>query len=463
MTTTLTIDAVRAWRPEALADAAVGVGTAHEAVAAEVNAAKAAVERLTSVWHGPAADAAAERMAREATTGTALADALEHARSALVAGAADIGAARTALLSTVASIQDEGFTVAADGAVTPRTLPPVMTAPGDPTGAAAARDSRQRALNAAAVDHSAQLGTALAVVAVADTLTADRLAKVEVPQVLEAAVQAYLQRLTDSHDALGALGSVGAGGVALAMVVKKGIGTATKGSAYLQFLKASFAPITDYGTMVNNFAKSDEMLDLFSNGSKNGGILRFVIGSKAATAVGKIFLPLTVVTGGIDAITGGGYEGARGWATRGFGAAGALGAGALIASGAGLIALGPVGLAVAGAAVLAYGAWSVGNLVWDNREAIGNFFQSVGGHIADGASAAWRATTGVASDAWNATTGAASDAWNATTGAASDAWNATTGAVSDATDWAGDRLSDAGNAIADAGKGALHTLSFGFL
>ncbi|MCC2309326.1 hypothetical protein [Cellulomonas chengniuliangii] len=452
MTATLTIDAVRAWRPEALADAAVGVGTAREAVAAEVSAAKSAVERLTSVWQGTAADAAAERMAKEAATGTALADALEHARSALVAGAADIGAARTALLSTVTSIQDDGFTVASDGAVTPRTLPPVMTAPGDPTGAAAARDARQRTLNAAAVDHSAQLGTALAVVAVADKLTADRLAKAEVPQGLEAAVQAYLQRLMDGQDALAALGSAGAGGVALAMVVKKGISTATKGNAYLQFLKASFAPITDYGTMVNNFAKSDEMLDLFSKGAKNGGILRFVVGSKAATAVGKLFLPLTVVTGGIDAITGGGYEGGRGWATRGFGAAGALGAGALIASGAGLIALGPVGLGIAGAAVIAYGAWSLGNLVWDNREAIGDFFQSVGGHIADGASAAWRATAGVATDAWNATAGVATDAWNATTSA-----------VSDATKWAGDRLSDAGDAISDFGKGALNTLSFGFL
>ena len=85
---------------------------------------------------------------------------------------------------------------------------------------------------------------------------------------------------------------------------------------------------------------------------------------------------------------------------------------------------------IAGAAVLAYGAWSLGNLVYDNREAIGDFFQSVGGHIADGASAAW---------------------------------NATTGAVSDATEWAGDRLEDAGDAVADVGKGALHVVSLGFL
>ena len=182
--------------------------------------------------------------------------------------------------------------------------------------------------------------------------------------------------------------------------------------------------------MVKNFAKADEMLDIFSNGATNGGILRFVVGAKAATAIGKAFLPLTVLTGGIDAVTGGGYEGGRGWATRGFGAAGALGAGALLASGAGLIALGPVGLGIAGAAVLAYGAWSLGNLVYDNREAIGDFFQSVGGHIADGASAAW---------------------------------NATTGAVSDATEWAGDRLEDAGDAVAEVGKGALHVVSLGFL
>ena len=430
MTTTLTIDAVRAWRPEALAEAAIGVGKAHEAVDAEVKAAKAAVSRLTAVWHGTAADAAADRMAKEATTGFALADALEHARAALQTGSSDLGAARSALLSTVASVQGEGFTVAPNGAVTPRTLPPVMTEPGDPTGAAAARDAEQRKLNSAAQDHAAQIGTALAVVAVADQHVAESLAKVDVPQTLESAVQAYLQRALDSHDLLGSLGSVGAGGVALAMMIKKGIGTATKGSAYLSFLKASFAPITDYGTMVKNFAKADEMLDIFSNGATNGGILRFVVGAKAATAVGKVFLPLTVLTGGIDAVTGGGYEGGRGWATRGFGAAGALGAGALLASGAGLIALGPVGLGIAGAAVLAYGAWSLGNLVYDNREAIGDFFQSVGGHIADGASAAW---------------------------------NATTGAVSDATDWASDRLDDAGDAVADVGKGALHVVSLGFL
>jgi len=430
MTTTLTIAAVRAWNPAALSEAATGVGRAHDAVDSEVRAAKAAVSRVLSSWSGPAADAAADRMAREATTGFALADALATARTALSTGANDLGGARDALLTTISTIQAAGFTVAADGAVTAPTLPPVMTEPGDPTGAAARRNREQQALNETAGEHAGQIGAALAVAAAADIRTADALSAVQVPQNLEAAVDGYLERLLSSHDLIGSLGSVGAGGVALAMAVKQGVKAFTKGSAYLQFLKSSFAPITDYGTMVRNFAKADEMLDVFSKGAKNGGILRFVIGSRAATMVGKAFLPLTVVTGAVDAVTGGGYDGARGWATRGFGAAGAIGAGALLASSAGLVALGPVGLGIAGAAVLAYGAWSLGNLIWDNREAIGDFFTSVGGHIADGATAAW---------------------------------NATTHAVSEATDWAGEQLGKAGDALADVGKGAMHVLSFGFL
>ena len=65
---------------------------------------------------------------------------------------------------------------------------------------------------------------------------------------------------------------------------------------------------------------SDDALKAFVNGKADGGFARFLVGSRAAKFLGKAFLPLTVVTGAIDAVTGGGYDGARGWATRGFGA-----------------------------------------------------------------------------------------------------------------------------------------------
>lgn len=165
----------------------------------------------------------------------------------------------------------------------------------------------------------------------------------------------------------------------------------------------------------------------FSLGKANGGFARFLIGSRAARLAGRAFLPLTVATGALDAVTGGGYDGARGWATRGFGLAGAAGAGTLLLAGA---SLGPVGLAVAGGAVLAYGAWSAGNYVWDHREQIGEFLEKSGAWVADQATAAW---------------------------------DTTTQAVSDAKDWADDTLEAAGDKAKDLGKGALDVVSFGLL
>lgn len=425
----LTLDVVRSWRPEALADAATGVGTAQEAVDAQVRAAKAAMTRLTDHWQGDAAQAAAQRMASEATSGFALADALESARSALASGATDLSRAKSAVLSTVDTAVAGGFRVDGDGRVTAPTLPPVMTAAGDPDGAGAQRDAEQRALNADAQVHADAIATALQDVATTDQRVADSLSAVEVPQTLASAVDAYLQRAFASGDVIGALGSVGAGGIALAQVIKGVMKSAGKSKAFLDFLKASSAPITHYAAMVENFAKADAALDVFKNGKPAAEWMTKLLGQKGVGALrtaGKAFLPLTVVTGLADVVTGGGYEGARGWATRGFGLAGAGGAGALLAAGA--LGLGPVGLAVAGGAVLAYGAWSLGNLVWDNREAIGDFLGSAGKTV-----------------------------WNA--GAAAVDW--TKDAASNAVDWAGDQVSKAKDAVSDFGKGALDVVSFG--
>ncbi|WP_028051142.1 WXG100 family type VII secretion target [Cellulomonas sp. URHD0024] len=426
--TGLTLDVVRSWRPQALAEASTGVESARREVEGQVQAAKDSVARLTSVWEGQAADAAAERMAREATTGFALVAALDAARAALSAGAVDLGTARDVVLSRVTEAQAAGFTVTPEGRVTARTLPPVLTAVGDPTGAGARREAQQKALNSEAAHRADAITEAVTALVAVDQAVAGRLGGVEVPQTLRSSVDAYLQRALASHDVVGSLGLVGAGGYAFAQVIKKGVGEGLKTAAYAKFLTSEFAPITDIATMTKNFDRADAMLSQLKFGNPEG-LLGKIIGARAAGLVGKVFLPLTIVSAGVDVVTGGGYDGARGWATRGFAVAGGVGAGLLL-----FATLTPVGAAVAGAAVLAYGAWTLGNYVWDNREAIGSFFSSVGGHIADGASAAW---------------------------------NATSDAVSSATDWAHDRLSDAASSVGDTlsnvGKGALKVASFGFL
>jgi hypothetical protein len=112
----------------------------------------------------------------------------------------------------------------------------------------------------------------------------------------------------------------------------------------------------------------------------------------------------------MDVFTGGGYDGARGWATRAFGAAGLAGSGAIMLG----LASNPIGWAVAGGAVLAYGAWSLGNFVYDNWDNITEF-------------------AGKAAD-WTGERLSEARDW------AGDR-------LSDARDWAGDRLSDARDAV----------------
>lgn len=103
----------------------------------------------------------------------------------------------------------------------------------------------------------------------------------------------------------------------------------------------------------------------------------------------KLSLPMTLATGAMDVITGGGHDGLRGWATRGFGLAGAAGAGALLASSAGLIALGPVGLGIAAAGVAAYGLYSAGSFVYDNWDTIRDTGSRVITSIGETAGRAW--------------------------------------------------------------------------
>lgn len=421
----LTIAQVRSWRPGDLDTAAAAVGEASTQVDEQARALSRTLEQALTDARGYWAMAASERAAEEARTGARLADALDLARVALRTGATDIGHARTRLLDIIAGAESEGYTVGDDGRVTAPTLPPVMTSPEGAAAAAAERNAEQDRLNDRAGALAADIGAALAGVGSADAATAESLGGIDIPQTLESAVEAYIERAITSRDLLGALGTAG-GAITLGLVLKKSVGLFGRSRSFLDFLRASSAPITDYQTFLRNMGAGDDALRAFVNGAADGGFARFLIGSRAAQVAGKAFLPLTVVTGAMDAVTGGGYDGARGWATRGFGLAGAAGGGALLASSAGLIALGPVGVGIAGAAVLGYGAWTLGNYVYDHWDDITEF---------GGAALEW--TGDRLGDAYDA--------------------------ASAATDWAGDRLEDAGDTLADVGSSALDTVSFGLL
>ena len=401
------------------------MGEASDAVDRQARAVGRSLENALSGAGGAWAAAATDRAAEEAKTGAQLADALDLARTALKNGATDIGEARTRLLDVIAAAEEEGFTVADDGSVTAPTLPPVMSSPETASAAMASRNAAQDKLNDRAGTIASEIGSALTAVATADSTTASALGKIDFPQTLRSAVEAYIERALKSKDLLGSLGTAG-GAAALGYALIKGAGIFGRTGSYLQFLKASSAPITDYAAFLKNMNAADDAMKAFIWGKPNGGFMRFFVGSSAARAFGKAFVPLTVATGAMDAFTGGGYDGARGWATRGFGAAGAVGGGALLASSAGLIALGPVGGAIAAGAVLGYGAWTLGNYVYDNWDSIEQF---------------------------------GSDAVNWTGDRISDA----AGAVNDAKDWAGDRLSDAGETAKDVGSSVLSTASFGLL
>lgn len=84
-------------------------------------------------------------------------------------------------------------------------------------------------------------------------------------------------------------------------------------------------------------------------------------------------LPITVYDGVRDVVTGGHHEDWREPVTRVMGGVGAGVAITLMVAGA-ASPLAPV----AGAALAAYGAWTLGNAVWDNRREIGAFVGRVG-------------------------------------------------------------------------------------
>lgn len=362
-----TIADVRAWQSSSLWSAADGLAAAAAALDEEVNAVRKAMDAATVEWRGPAADAARERAAREVRDGNALVAAVRSMRALLVRGAGELASARAELLVAVDGAFAGGFRVADDGAVAVAPLPPVMTTPAGAAAAAAEREAQQSALQCQVGGVGGAVSAALQAVIDADLLIADALSRIEVPASMQARVDELLAAAAGGGAADGFL-AWGAGGYWAAK-------TGMKATSVLTKLRALIAG----------------KFDVVMLGQANGGALRYLIGTPRARLAGKAFLPLTVLSGATDVITGGGYDGGRAWASRGFGLAGATGAVGMMAAsgmlGSGAVGLmaatGPVGLAVAGTAVVAYGAWQLGNLVYDHHEAIGQFASNTVGWTGD--------------------------------------------------------------------------------
>jgi len=225
-----------------------------------------------------------------------------------------------------------------------------------------------------------------------------------------------LARALSSRDPITFLPGWIAGGVYTGQAAFKGLTTGVKAAKLARYsvLLRQVSQYFDVGNVrvASALRASAEFRALSEALYGKTSTTRFIGGAR--TVAGKAFLPLTLVSGLADIRTGGGYEGWRDPATRVAGATGVAGATALLISASPfLFTLGPVGFAVAGAAVLAYGAWSIGNFVYDHRKAIAAF----GGKVRDGVVRgvelqveAARATVNAAKDVLATGAGAVGDA-----------------------------------------------------
>ena len=207
--------------------------------------------------------------------------------------------------------------------------------------------------------HEAEIAGALAGVAAADEALADAVTGLEVPETLPSMIAAHRARTELLGDPVAALGTSG-GLVVAARAANDARSTLAKGRL-----------LHDYASLARQGAPAtvvEEARRAFAHGTSSNPALK---------VVGRASLPLTMVSGVTDLATGGGYDGARGWATRGFGAAGVVGAGLV------MTAASPALVVVGGTAVLAYGVWSTGNYVADHWDQVEGCAAAAGEWVAD--------------------------------------------------------------------------------
>lgn len=226
---------------------------------------------------------------------------------------------------------------------------------------------------------------------------------------------------------LGLAGMLGAKGIGFGLAAMKAIKTAPALAGLLSATRLGDAAriadaTTDVfrgaGGLVGRTAASIGVAEDFGIIGKLGDKL-----GMAASTVGTLGR-VVGTAGGVFGVIGGfnqmfntQYDGVRGGVDRVMGGLSVIGgAGGIAMALGGAAMLGPVGVGIVVGAGVVAGAWALGNLVYDNREAIG---------------------------------AAASTAWNATTGAVSSAWNATTEGIGNMADAAGEAVSDVGDAVGD--------------
>lgn len=154
------------------------------------------------------------------------------------------------------------------------------------------------------------------------------------------------------------------------------------------FLQASrLADVSDAAASASVFARGmvlDDAMGVFGRMGPAGRLLGGAGG-------------LLGVVGGVQQILGSSYEEQGGLRWRADQVAGGLsiiGGGGTLLMMTGLVALGPVGIGVVVGAGVVAGAWALGNLVYDNWDAIQGFASDPTAYLADG----WNDVKNVASD-----------------------------------------------------------------
>ncbi|WP_340537025.1 hypothetical protein [Nocardioides sp. GXZ039] len=174
---------------------------------------------------------------------------------------------------------------------------------------------------------------------------------------------------------------------ALVQYLKTPAGPLSKAKALFDFLRLLRAG--NLGRIVAS-AQLIEALQVFMGGTRTGGILGKLGLPALGKLLGKVFLPVTAITGAIDIVTGGGYDGWRGWATRGFAVAGTAGALTLLVGGAALVASAPITATVAAVGVAAYGLWSAGNYLVDHWDSVKSAGTRLGSAVYRASTEAWQ-------------------------------------------------------------------------
>ncbi len=361
--TTLTVSTVTGWRPGELVAAADRLAGAAGSVADDARAVRHRLADAVDDAGGAWATTAADRADQEARRGEALADALTTAASALLAGSATLAHAREGLLAAVGRARAGGFEVDDDGRVVapPAPLPPADVPPAERLGWALAPEqvAEARRTEAVRAGHEAAVAAALAAVAAADERLADTVRRLDFPETLPSLVAGHQARThVLGGDPVSALGAAG-GAVVTGKAVADGVGLVNDGRR-----------LHHYADLVRLGAPGSEIEEArraFAHGTARNPVLKLA---------GRASMPLTIASGFQDMVTGGGYDGARGWATRGFGAAGAVGAAMVLTTAPALVVVG-------GTAVIAYGAWTAGNYVVDHWDQVSDAAAAAGDWVVD--------------------------------------------------------------------------------